>query len=155
MPLTFSTTDSRRHEATVNGLENGHSYQYFARCRSLAGAVNGDDYPIAFSVAQTSQTVTLVPGDFSALKVYPNPWRADRPSDHGITFEGLTVGTTIKIFTVSGHKVKELVPQPSSLGTALWDLTNDSGDKVASGLYLYLITDGQGNKKKGQLAVIR
>ena len=35
------------------------------------------------------------------------------------------------------------------------DLTNDSSDKVASGLYMYVITDGQGDKVRGKLAVIK
>jgi hypothetical protein len=34
-------------------------------------------------------------------------------------------------------------------------LTNDSGDKVGSGIYLYLITDGQGDKVRGKVAVIK
>ena len=42
------------------------------------------------------------------------------------------------------------------MGTsASWDLANDKGDKVASGIYVYLITDGQGNKAKGKVAVIK
>jgi hypothetical protein len=32
---------------------------------------------------------------------------------------------------------------------------NDSGDKVASGIYVYLITDSQGDKGRGKMAVIR
>jgi len=37
----------------------------------------------------------------------------------------------------------------------VWDLTNNSGDKVASGVYLYLITDSQGDKVQGKVAVIK
>ncbi|MBI4375668.1 MAG: hypothetical protein HY549_04370 [Elusimicrobia bacterium] len=36
-----------------------------------------------------------------------------------------------------------------------WDLNNDAGQKVASGLYLYLGTDGLGRRARGVLAVIR
>jgi len=36
-----------------------------------------------------------------------------------------------------------------------WDLTNDSGDKVASGLYVYVIKTDNGQKKTGQVAVIK
>ena len=69
-----------------------------------------------------------------------------------MTFDGLVAGTTIKIFAVSGHKLKELHGDGPSIP---WDLTNDSGDKVASGIYVYLVTDGQGDKVKGKLAVIK
>ena len=103
-------------------------------------------------IAQDSQAITLVPGDLSNLKVYPNPWRSDKHAGHSLTFDGLTVGTTIKIFTASGHRVKELHTDGSSIP---WDLTNDSGDKVASGIYMYLITDSQGDKVRGKVAVIK
>ena len=69
-----------------------------------------------------------------------------------MTFAGLTVGTTIKIFTVSGHLAKELHTDGPMIA---WDLTNDSGDKVSSGGYLYLITDGQGDKVRGKIGVIK
>jgi hypothetical protein len=36
-----------------------------------------------------------------------------------------------------------------------WDLTNDSGDKVASGVYLYVITDGQGDKVRGKVGILK
>ncbi len=84
--------------------------------------------------------------------MYPNPWRSDRHSVRQITFDQLTVNTTIKIFTVSGHWVKTL---PTSSTSVIWDLTNDSGDRVASGLYMYLINTDQGQKKTGQVVVIK
>jgi len=97
-------------------------------------------------------TITLVNADLSAVKVYPNPWRSDKHAGKSVTFAGLTTGTTIKIFSVSGHKVKELNTDGPS---TTWDLTNDSGDRVGSGIYLYVITDGQGDKVRGKVAVIK
>jgi hypothetical protein len=32
---------------------------------------------------------------------------------------------------------------------------NDSGEKVASGVYIYVITDDEGRIKKGKIAIIR
>jgi len=58
----------------------------------------------------------------------------------------------VKIFTVSGHKVKEL---SAANGSVTWDLTDASEDNVASGIYIYLIKDNQGNKTRGKVAVIR
>ena len=83
----------------------------------------------------------------------PTSWRSDKHAAHpSITFAGLTVGTTIKIFTASGHLAKELHTDGPSIP---WDLANDSGDKVASGVYLYVITDGQGDKVRGKVAIIK
>jgi hypothetical protein len=89
-------------------------------------------------------------------QVYPNPWRSDRGYPAQITFDQLTGGnTTIKIFSVAGHLVKTLSTQNSGLSTVTWNLINDYGDKVASGIYLYLITDSQGDKVTGKVAVIK
>ena len=87
-----------------------------------------------------------------APQVYPNPWRSDRGYPAQITFDQLTGNTTLKIFTVSGHLVKTLTTSASSIP---WDLTNDSGSTVASGIYIYLITDSQGDKVRGKVAVIK
>jgi hypothetical protein len=96
--------------------------------------------------------ITMAAADFSALRVYPSPWRSDLHTGHPITFDGLTVDATVKIFTVSGHWVRTLGP---GNGAVTWDLKNDSGDLVASGLYFYLITNDQGQKTRGKLAIIR
>ncbi len=98
-----------------------------------------------------SASITLVTADLSNINVAPNPWRSDKHTGKPITFTQLTANTTIKIFTTSGHKVRQLSGGPS----VTWDLTNESGDKVGSGIYIYLLTDPQGNKVKGKLAVIK
>ena len=113
------------------------------------------------SVGTGTTTLSLTIGGAGNLntgnspRVYPNPWRADKHAGHPITFDQMAAGSTVKIFTISGHLIRTLGPQASGLGTVLWDLTNDSGDAVASGIYIYLITDGQGNKTRGKVAIIK
>jgi hypothetical protein len=36
-----------------------------------------------------------------------------------------------------------------------WDRANDAGELAASGIYLYVITDTQGARTRGKLALIR
>jgi hypothetical protein len=102
--------------------------------------------------AEAQGTVTLVAADFANVRVYPNPWRADRHAGRNVTIDNLTVDTTVKIFTIAGHHVKTL---PRGSGSVTWDLTNDSGDRVASGHYIYLLTSESGQKKTGQIAVLK
>jgi flagellar hook assembly protein FlgD len=85
-------------------------------------------------------------------RAYPNPWRADRGYAQQITFDQLAGNTTIKIFTVSGHLIKTLSTGSSSTN---WDLTNDSGDRVASGIYIYRVSNDQGQTARGKVVVIR
>jgi hypothetical protein len=106
----------------------------------------------AVARAQNGASLTLVNPELNAVKVHPNPWRKDKHVDPRITFDGLTINTDLKIFTVSGHLVRSL---PKSSGSVSWDLNNDAGDPVASGIYLFLIKDNQGNQRRGKVAIIR
>src|SRR5882672_4620902 len=79
----------------------------------------------------------------SGAKAYPNPWRSDKHANMSIKFDGMPAASLIKIFTVSGHEVKQF--SADSGGTAAWGRTNDAGELVASGVYIFLIIDPQGN----------
>ena len=59
----------------------------------------------------------------------------------------------VKLFTVSGQWVRTLSPSSDPTRTE-WDRANDSGEGVASGLYLYVIS-AQGDKKTGKLVIIK
>ncbi len=102
--------------------------------------------------APASAQVTLVSANLDQVRVYPNPWRSDRHAARSVTFDSLTIDTEIKIFTVSGHHVKTL---PTSSSSITWDLTNESGDRVASGIYVYVLKADGGAKKTGQVVVIK
>ena len=95
--------------------------------------------------------VTLVLADLTQVRVRPNPFRAAR-GDMTVIFDQMPLGSAVKVFTISGRWIKTL---DGSSGKAQWDLTTDGGDRAASGIYLYLIVDGQGNTTHGKLAVIR
>jgi hypothetical protein len=103
--------------------------------------------------APVSTDIFLAAADLSAARVYPNPWRADRHGGYAVTFDQLTPGATVKIFTVAGHWVKSITA--SSSGSATWDLSTDSGDRAASGLYIFLITDDQNNKTSGKVVIVK
>jgi hypothetical protein len=109
-------------------------------------AVNGNELS-----PWTSARITLASTDLSSLQVVPNPWRSDRHSGHPITFYQLAANSHIELFTASGHRVRSL----DGSGQVSWNLDNDSGESVASGIYLYLVTDASGQKNRGKLAVIR
>jgi hypothetical protein len=88
----------------------------------------------------------------NSVRAYPNPWRSDRHQGILVTFDNLTSNSTVKLYTLSGHWIRTL---DASAGSAGWDLKSDSGDKVASGIYLYVITNNQGQKTRGKLVVIK
>jgi subtilisin family serine protease len=101
---------------------------------------------------ETWAWVSLVESDIEKVRVYPNPWRSDRHHIPAITFDRLAANSTVQIFSVSGHHLKTLSKTSEA---AAWDLTNESGETVASGLYLYLVSNDQGQQTRGKLAIIR
>jgi hypothetical protein len=90
--------------------------------------------------------------DFNTVRAFPNPWRSDLHSSSPMTFDRLPEAavTTLRIFTISGEHVRTL----SGTQSMQWDMRNDRGDYVASGIYLYLL-NANGQQKSGKIAVIR
>ncbi|MBI3292656.1 MAG: hypothetical protein HYZ73_07620, partial [Elusimicrobia bacterium] len=71
----------------------------------------------------------------------------------GITFTNLTSECTIRIYTLTGELVRELRHQ-GGLPSFRWDVTNDQGEAVVSGVYLYDIRS-LNDSKQGKLMIIR
>src|SRR5262249_13015274 len=104
------------------------------------------------SSLQPNVITQVATNSLNAVRVYPNPFRSSR-GDTSIILDQMAAGATLNIFTVAGSHVVTLTADTN--GKATWNLLNASGDKVASGIYLYVITDSQGNKARGKLGVIK
>jgi hypothetical protein len=90
-------------------------------------------------------------GDETDAKVYPNPYSPSKGNSMRFLIDG-TGGGEIKIYTISGKLVKELVVGAGE-NEVNWDVLNEDGNSITTGLYIYSITDGDGNKKTGKLAI--
>jgi hypothetical protein len=82
------------------------------------------------------------------IKVWPNPFIPE--PGHPMKFSNLTPGSSLRIYTLSGKLVKKL---NESSGEAIWEGKNTDGKSISPGLYIYVVTDTQGNKKTGKLAI--
>ncbi|GAG92561.1 unnamed protein product, partial [marine sediment metagenome] len=64
----------------------------------------------------------------------------------------------VKIYNVIGQLVRTLDEEGNEIrkskGEAYWDGRNDNGDKVSSGLYVYVIQGG-GDKAVGKITLIK
>ncbi len=104
--------------------------------------------------------------DLNNLVVAPNPFR---PNDNsagtgqnwtgavgtGVYFLNLPMQVRIQVYTVIGRKVFDYSTTQST-GQVQWDVRNEAGQDVASGVYVYIVTDLQTNQRvSGKLAVIR
>jgi len=89
----------------------------------------------------------MVSKPLSKVIVYPNPAREQ------VTFGHLPPSIKVRIFNVVGEEVYEY-EGPTNNGKWIWQLQNISGEKVVSGIYIYVISAG-GDKKVGKIGVVK
>jgi subtilisin family serine protease len=89
------------------------------------------------------------------VKVYPNPYKPNSGLGHTkITFTNIMNESTVKIYTLTGELVRTL-RDDLALGEVSWDAANEDGQKVASGLYIFLVESNDSKHKTGKLAIIK
>ncbi|HNW93394.1 MAG TPA: FlgD immunoglobulin-like domain containing protein, partial [bacterium] len=100
------------------------------------------------------------------VTVYPNPFRPnDNNADNGVAyqpgnlnsniiFDNVSANVTIEIYDISGRRVAKMEAYNQTRNVQ-WDVCDEDGRAVASGVYIYVITDRNGNRRVGKVAVIR
>jgi hypothetical protein len=119
-----------------------------ARAR-LADIISGAPQPPDPDPTDTPPTEVPPAGDPT---ISPNPWRVNQHRGLPLTFENFAPNSTISIVRISGRPVKTLTAPD---GDAAWDLTDGSGRKVASGIYIYTIKAPDNRTIQGKLAIIK
>jgi len=76
---------------------------------------------------------------FSLSHNYPNPFNPVTRIQYTVNSRQTPLRTTLKIYNIRGQLVRTLVNEPRRAGTYLvsWDGKDESGNQVASGVYLY------------------
>ena len=106
---------------------------------------------IAFGQGDSAALIFSSP-DLKDIFAYPNPYRSD--SGQGwVTIAGLTRTATVRILDASGRLLRTL-QETDGNGGVQWDLKDESGAAVASGIYIFYVV-GEEAKGKGKLAVVR
>lgn len=97
--------------------------------------------------------------EISDVMNYPNPFSDSTYICYNVY--GITRKIQIKIFTLSGKLVKEIVPESGETGfhSILWNGEDQNGNRVANGVYIYkVIADNESQKKTqayGKAVVMR
>jgi len=120
-------------------------------------------YPRSGSSNRVEFQVNVVAsGNLDSVIVVPNPLRRQGGWDTGdqstVRFVNVTRNATCEIFTLAGDLVRTLTNAEvdnEQRGNIQWDTRNGAGEEVASGVYLYRITDDQGGETIGRFTIIR
>lgn len=131
--------------------------EYVLQISNLKSSSAFGNLPIK-SGAGSYIVLTGVAKDLSDVYVYPNPVRVGDGSTR-LTFSNLTSRVKINIFSLSGNHIKELISITDNGGVD-YDLTDEKGEKIPSGIYIYRIVslDESRNETQevfGKFAVIR
>ena len=85
-------------------------------------------------------------------KPFPNSYNIVSGATQ-VTFTDLPANCTIEIYNISGDPIRK-IEVVSGNGQTIWDLKNESGESVKSGVYTYLLTSSQQNLT-GKIVVTR
>lgn len=96
--------------------------------------------------------------DLSDVYVYPNPVRAGE-SQNKLTFANLPRKAKITIFDINGIRINEMEENDGNGGID-YDLTNEFGEKISTGVYFYRVVmlddqNNEGDEKLGKFAIIK
>jgi hypothetical protein len=97
--------------------------------------------------------------ELDLITVAPNPYVGSNTGELDeyetlLGFHHLPGDCTIYIYNLLGNLV-DILPHHSATGSEYWDMTTRSGESISSGLYIYRVTDENGNEKVGKFAVIK
>lgn len=104
----------------------------------------------------TTYSFKIEPGPALTLagaSVFPNPYKPYKGHTF-VTFDSLTVQAKIEVYTITGERVATL-EETNGDGKTVWNVVNDSGNKLASGVYICRVSNDKGQEKFFKLAVIR
>ncbi len=111
---------------------NGVLYKYWIQAISLSGASKLAPSGIKVSVENK-------PTEYHLSYAYPNPFNQTTTIQYSVRTPS---NVKLVIYNIQGQKIKTLINQfqPSGMHTIIWDSTDDKGNIVGSGIYIYRLS---------------
>jgi hypothetical protein len=143
-------TDAIPHDYKFldESVEVGKTYYYYIKDISYSGMEGRSDV-IKVIVDRTGKlkVVGLAPPKFALLQNYPNPFNPET----WIPFQlAKDASVTVRIYNLKGQPIRILELGQKEAGTYLtkdkavyWDGRDNVGEKVASGMYFYMLKAGE------------
>ena len=148
-----STTDWNRNLEDVSGNQNNGTLSddvmYWAvQTGNYLWSSNGGRF-VAIDISNALSVDDIsIPMEFALHQNYPNPFNPTTSISYAIPNAGKV---TLVIYDMMGREVRTLVDNNMDVGyqSATWDATNNLGNPVGAGVYIYQIqADGFTQSKK-------
>ncbi len=135
--------DIRSPFAQIKDLQSGQTFYWKVRSKNSNGKYSDYSRPASFVTDKiTSAEKVEIPKNFSLKQNYPNPFNPSTIIEFALPREEFV---KIKIYDMLGREVKTLTNSMFEAGVhkLLWDGTDNAGNKVSSGAYIYKIVAGK------------
>ena len=137
-------------ELTIELVENSYEdfdidaeveYTYKIAAYDYSGNFSGYSEPVLISML-SSEDKTLVPSEFTLHQNYPNPFNPTTQINYELPINDFV---SIDIYDLMGHRIKSLISSNQDAGykSVHWNATNDLGQSVSAGMYIYTIQAGE------------
>lgn len=137
IPAAGNSTTQKSYSFVDDRVENGVTYFYKLQQIDIDGKIR-----LFGPISIKAENLNSLPNEFVLYQNFPNPFNSETTIKFELPSDELV---TIEIFNIAGAKIKTLVRKPFVKGvyTIDWDGTNDSGEIVTSGSYIYKFNAGQ------------
>jgi hypothetical protein len=111
-------------------------------------------YPTTPSGPLKNPPPPYTPGpQLGEIQVYPNPFNPRKAVGGVMKFRNLPEGAAVEIATLAMERVRLMTARTDNI--VRWDGKNESGQEVATGIYIYRIKLPDGTSVSGRLALVR
>ena len=129
------------YDLVIGAQSNVFGDDIFEHSSSLNYKIIDQIAPLFADYASQDKT-SLSPNFFSLHQNYPNPFNPTTLIKYDLAEDALV---SISIYDVTGRMVKSLINMNQSTGdhSFRWDATNNIGEAVSAGMYIYTIQAGE------------
>ena len=115
---------------------------YFYRIAAVDHAGNMSEYSDVVDIAVLAIDLDLIPEVFALHQNYPNPFNPTTQIKYDLPEDVLV---SITIYDLMGRSIKSLVNSNQTAGyrSIQWNATNNLGEPVSAGMYIYTIQTGE------------
>jgi hypothetical protein len=147
---TVTETVTETERATVTATATVTRTPTITRTRTATPVYSATGTYTFIPTYTVTPTVTTISTPVLHVAVYPNPCNRERAVGGSVKFE-VPSTADIHIYNIETYKVFEA---KSATGRVEWNCTNIKGEKVAPGVYLYIV-EMAGETVRGKLFITK
>ncbi|MFC1574292.1 FlgD immunoglobulin-like domain containing protein, partial [Candidatus Latescibacterota bacterium] len=132
------------------GLTNEQADELMAQAQSIIAMIIGQAGAAKPAIFQE----TILPQEYSLSQNTPNPFNPVTTIVYSIP-DGTSAHVSLNVYDLRGALVRTLVDQTISHGvhSVVWDGTDENGNRVSSGMYIYRLQTGNFTKSQKMMLV--